>query len=119
MQVLRALDGTLLNALTVLVGGSLGALIGNRLSARIRGLLFGLIGLLTVLIVLLDALATKNRLILLGALLLGTILGELADLDGALTRLGDRLQSRFAREGSHLSEAFVTSSLVFCVGPLS
>src|SRR5215831_6716543 len=119
MEALRALDGTLLNALTVLIGGTLGALLGDRLPGRMHDSLFAVLGLFTVLIGLLDALATKNPLILLGALLLGTIIGEAADLDGRLTWLGDRLQRVFAREGSRLSEAFVTSSLVFCVGPLS
>jgi uncharacterized membrane protein YqgA involved in biofilm formation len=114
MQVLRALDGTLLNALTVFVGGTIGALLGNRLPARMHDSLFSVLGLFTILIGLFDALATKNPLILLG-----TLIGEAADLDGGLTRLGDRLQHLLARDGSRLSEAFVTSSLVFCVGPLS
>jgi len=115
----QAIDGTLLNAVTVLVGGLAGVLLGNRLPARMHDSLFSVLGLFTVLIGLLDALGTKNPLVLLGALLIGTLLGEAADLEGHLNRFGDRLQRMFAREGSTLSEAFVASSLVFCVGPLS
>ncbi len=119
MGVLTAIDGTLLNALAVLVGGVIGWKIGDRMPKRINESLFSVLGLFTILIGLLDALGTKNPLVMLGALLIGTLLGELADLDGLLTRFGDRLQQRLARDGSRLSEAFVTSSLVFCVGPLS
>jgi uncharacterized membrane protein YqgA involved in biofilm formation len=117
--LLSAIDGTLLNALTVLIGGLLGTLLGNRLPERVHDSLFGVLGLFTVLIGLLDAFTTKNALVVLGALLLGTLLGELVDIESHLIRFGDRVQRALAREGSTVSEAFVTSSLVFCVGPLS
>ena len=119
MAFFSAISGTLLNALTVLIGGTLGTVLGDRLPERVHESLFGVLGLFTVLIGLLDAITTKNPLILLGALLLGTLLGELGNIEGALNRLGDRIQKALAREGSTVSEAFVTSSLVFCVGPLS
>jgi uncharacterized protein len=114
-----SVNGTLLNALTVLVGGTLGALIGDRLPARIHEALFGVLGLFTVLIGLADALTTKNALILLGSLLIGVLIGEALNIERGLQALGDWAQRRLARPGSTLSEAFVTSSLVFCVGPLS
>ena len=119
LPLFSAIDGTLLNALTVLIGGVFGTFIGNRLPERIHQALLGAIGLFTVLIGLLSAIATKNPLILLGAVLVGVLIGEAIDLEKGLQRLGDWLQKRLARPGSTLSEAFVTSSLVFCVGPLS
>ena len=121
MGFFSALNGTLLNVATVVVGGILGVLLGNRLPARIQESLFGVLGLFTVLIGLLNAFTTKNALIVLGALLLGTLLGEAVDLESRLNRFGDRMQQMMARDGktSRISEAFVTSSLVFCVGPLS
>ena len=119
MTLFSAVNGTLLNALTVLVGGLLGSVVGNRLPQRMHEALFGVVGLFTVLIGLLGALATKNPLILLGSLLLGVIVGELINIEAGLERAGNWLQKRFARSGSTLSEAFVTASLVFCVGPLS
>jgi uncharacterized protein len=119
VNVLTAVDGTLLNVATVLVGGLVGWKVGDRIPERVSQSLFAVLGLFTLLIGVLDAISTRNPLILLGALLIGTLVGELLDLDGALSRFGDVLQKRLAREGSRLSEAFVTSSLVFCVGPLS
>jgi len=119
MTIFTVLDGTLLNTLTVLVGGTLGALIGDRLPTRIHEALFGALGLFTVLLGLADALKTQNILILLGSLLLGVIIGEMTQIERGLQRGGDWLQRRFAREGSTMSEAFITSSLVFCVGPLT
>jgi uncharacterized membrane protein YqgA involved in biofilm formation len=117
-----AVTGTLINALTVLAGGLAGTFLGNRLPKRIQESLFGVLGLFTLLVGLADplsALKTLSPLVLLGALLVGTIIGEAIDIEGWLQRFGDRVQARLAREGSTLSEAFVSSSLVFCVGPLS
>ena len=81
--------------------------------------LFGALGLFTILIGLSNALATKNPLILLGALLIGTVIGEALNIDAGLRALGDFFQRRLNGMGSTVSEAFVTSSLVFCVGPLT
>lgn len=121
MALFSTLSGTLLNVATVIVGGVLGVLLGHRLPSRIQESLFGVLGLFTVLIGLLDAFTTKNPLIVLGALLLGTLVGEVLDLEARLNRFGDRVQALMARDGrpSRISEAFVTSSLVFCIGPLS
>jgi uncharacterized protein len=118
-SLFSSVDGTLLNALTVLIGGTLGALIGDRLPQRVHEALFGVLGLFTALIGLLDALTTRNALIVLGALLIGVLIGEALNIERGLEALGEWAQKRLARRGSTLSQAFVTSSLVFCVGPLS
>ncbi len=116
-----ALSGTLLNALTVLVGGVLGTFLGDRLPARIRENVVRGVGLFTLAMGAKFALETSNLLYLLGSILLGGILGSLWDIDGRLVRLGDALQRQFHREGhvSTVSEAFVTAAIVFCVGPLT
>lgn len=119
MTIFTSVSGTLLNALTVLLGGTLGALVGDRLPKRIHEALFGVLGLFTVLIGLLDAFTTKNALVLLGSLLVGVLLGEIINIERGLERLGEWAQKKLARPGSTLSEAFVTASLIFCVGPLS
>lgn len=114
-----SVNGTLLNALTVLIGGTLGALAGGRLPERIHDALFGVLGLFTILIGLADGLTAKNSLIVLGSLLIGVLVGEALNIERALQALGDWAERRLARPGSTVSEAFVTASLVFCVGPLS
>lgn len=119
MTFFTSINGTLLNMLTVLIGGSLGSLVGDRLPARIHQALFGVLGLFTVLIGLLDAITTKNALIVLGSLLIGVLVGEWLNIERGLERLGAWAQKKLAQPGSTLSEAFVTASLIFCVGPLS
>jgi uncharacterized protein len=119
---MTAVSGTLLNVLTVLLGATAGLLVGSRLSGRFQEIIMGGIGLAVILIGIQNALVTRNALILLGSILVGGILGELLRLDYHLDSLGDYLQRRLAKGGkgsSTFSEAFVTSSIVFCVGPLT
>jgi uncharacterized membrane protein YqgA involved in biofilm formation len=118
---LAALSGTLLNAVTVLVGGILGTVLGDRLPERIREQVVRGVGLFTLAMGLKFALDTGNLLYLLGSIVLGGILGSLAGIDRRLNALGDWLQRRFAAPGSTstVSEAFVTAAIIFCVGPLT
>lgn len=121
--------GTLLNVISVLTGASLGVLMGNRLPEKMRETLLAVLGLLTGLLGVEMALDTQNPLILLGALLIGALIGEGVDIDRVLQRLGARLEARFARgrrDGTESEAAsqrfikgFVTASLVLCVGPLT
>jgi uncharacterized membrane protein YqgA involved in biofilm formation len=61
-----------------------------------------------------------NPLIVFGAVLLGGLVGEAIGIERWLGRLGDGIQARVSRGGtSRVSEAFVTASLLFCVGPLT
>ncbi len=118
---MAALSGTLLNAATVLVGGILGTILGDRLPERIREQVVRGVGLFTLALGMKFALDTGNLLYLLGSIVLGGILGSLAGIDRRLNALGDALQRRFAAPGSTstVSEAFVTAAIVFCVGPLT
>lgn len=124
------LTGTLLNAATVLVGTTLGVLVGSRIPERIGATLTGGIGLFTAVIgtsmglrVFTDPAALPgDELAVLGALLGGAAIGELLRLEDVIEALGSWFQRRLAPNegsGSRVAEAFVTVSLVFCVGPLT
>ena len=116
--------GTWLNIATVLVGGTLGLIIGGRLPARIRETVMHGIGLITLLVGMQLALKTENVLIVMGSLLLGAILGEWWRIDVGLERFAEWLKQRsrriFGDRGmATFAEGFITASLVFCVGPMT
>lgn len=123
--------GTLINIVTVLVGGTLGTLLGARLPDRMRETIMHGLGLLTLVIGVQLSLETDNILIVLGSLLLGGLLGELLRIEGGINRLGRWLEDQTGREAlpssdearesiaTRFSHAFLTASLVFCVGPMT
>ncbi|MDP9251811.1 MAG: DUF554 domain-containing protein [Chloroflexota bacterium] len=115
------LSGTLLNALTVLVGGLLGTVLGDRLPERLRENVVRGVGLFIMAMGTKFAIDTSNLLYLLGSILLGGVIGSLWGVDRRLNDLGAALQRRFAARGGGgtVAEGFVTAAIVFCVGPLT
>ncbi|MEO6472389.1 MAG: DUF554 domain-containing protein [Aeromicrobium sp.] len=127
--------GTVTNVVTVIAGSSLGLLIGHRLTERTRSLVTDALGLVTLLIaaqaamqvsrkVLTDAVGTSLPiLIVLGSLVIGGIIGSILRLEDRLEGFGGWLQTRLSagrgESRDRFIEGFVTSSLVFCIGPLT
>jgi uncharacterized membrane protein YqgA involved in biofilm formation len=114
--------GTLINVATVVAGSSAGLLVGSRLPERIRQTVLSGLGLITLVIGMSMALQTRNPLLMLAALLLGGVIGELLSLEERLQALGRYLETRVSGrsgEGSAFVRGFVTASLVFCVGPMT
>src|SRR5215210_1741180 len=80
------------------------------------------LGLVTLVLGVDLALAWRDTsaLYVLGGVLLGGLVGEAIGIERRLEALGDRIQRAVQRdEHSTVSEAFVTASLLFCVGPLT
>ncbi len=134
--------GTFLNIATVLVGGSLGLLFGSRLPDRLRKTVIAGLGLFTLAYGISNFLKTQNPLVVLGSLLIGALLGEWWKIEEGLQNAGNWLEKHFSGQkievpGSDADgsaaftptnhevssrdfvRAFLTASLVFCVGPMT
>ena len=111
--------GTAINVVTVLAGGTLGTVVGARLSGRMRETAKHAIGLVTVLVGIQSFLRFDNPLVSLVSVILGLVIGEILGIDDVLKRSGDTLERRFSKGESAVSRAFVTTNLLFCVGPLT
>ncbi|GAA2117656.1 DUF554 domain-containing protein [Nocardioides bigeumensis] len=128
--------GTAVNVLTVLVGAGAGVLLGHRIPDRVRDLVMDALGLVTLLIGGLSAVAVTDAalssyvgsgapmLIVLAALVVGGIIGATLRLQDRVESLGGALQRRLDRgagsvERHRFVEGFVAASLVFCTGPLT
>lgn len=113
--------GTLLNVACVLVGGGLGLFAGSWIPERMSRTIRQAIGLFTIALGIQTSLQTASPLIVLGSLLGGGMLGELLRIEDGLQAL-EKSIDRLARRddsGRRVSQAFMTASLIFCVGPLT
>jgi uncharacterized membrane protein YqgA involved in biofilm formation len=128
--------GTVTNIGAVLAGTVLGALAGRRFPDRMRETVMATLGLATAAIAVREVLPTDEFPLVLGAVLLGALIGETIRIEAGLHALGDMLQRRFSPGAAGLdvevpeimqppprdrrfAEGFVIASLVFCVGPLT
>ncbi|MHB9033751.1 MAG: DUF554 domain-containing protein [Anaerolineae bacterium] len=116
--------GTLINIGTVLVGGTVGTLLGSRLPERIRTTVMHGLGLVTLILGISLALKTNEILIVMGSILIGAVLGEWWKIDVGLEKLSEWLRSQLAKHApneslGHFTEGFITASLVFCIGPMT
>jgi uncharacterized membrane protein YqgA involved in biofilm formation len=111
--------GTLVNTATVIIGSTVGLLIGARFSERINTIVMHALGLSTLLIGFQMAFKTENILLVIGSLALGGIIGELLKLEEGLEALGELIKRKVKSKSGNFVLGFVTSSLVFCIGPLT
>jgi uncharacterized membrane protein YqgA involved in biofilm formation len=131
--------GTILNIITVLIGGMIGLTFGARLPKRVHQTVIAGLGLFTAAIGVQMFQKTENSIIVLGSLLVGGILGEWWKIETKLNNMGAFLEKRFTSGNSTNKElnhaeafdtsknqgqsrfilGFITASLVFCVGPMT
>ncbi len=124
--------GTVLNILTIIIGGALGVFIGAKISERLRNLVTDVLGCVTI-ISAADALSAywdvelqesmpKGWVILvvIFSLLIGALIGSALAIEDRLESIGNKLKSRFSKNGSsNFVEGFVSASLIFAIGPLA
>ncbi len=143
-----ALFGAIVNAALVIVGSAVGVAVkavtggkntGER-GKRISDAVFFALGLCVLLIGitgaikgavndsikgavtvdgLLGNIAGENILVIIISMVLGTILGELIDLDKGINKLGDKIQDAMKGRGGNVAQGFVSASLLFCVGSMA
>jgi uncharacterized membrane protein YqgA involved in biofilm formation len=122
------MTGTLINVAAILVGGSLGLLVGNRLPERLRATVIAGMGLFTAVTGIKMFFETQNSLVVLGGLVIGALLGEWWKIEDGLQRLGELLEKRFNRPGNESGQSaprgdfvrgFMIASLLFCIGPIA
>lgn len=119
------MTGTILNVVAVLVGGLIGLIFGSRIPERFKNTVIAGMGLFTGVMGLQMFLKSENQLIVLGAIIIGTLLGEWWRIEDGLQSLGQMLEKRFSTEsetgtgGSRFVRGFMVASLLFCVGPMT
>ena len=111
--------GAIVNTLAAVVGGLLGSLLKKGIPERFADLVQKGMARCVLYIGIKGSLVGTNTLVTILSLVLGAILGELMNIDGAIERLGAWAQRKLSKGGSRLGEGFVTASLLFCVGSMA
>lgn len=125
--------GTALNVITIVAGAIIGGLLGSRFSTRLRELVTDVLGLVTLFVGITSAMVISSValhdavgdgfaiLVLLGALLIGGMLGTWLKITERFDAAGTFLNTKFnsGGESARFIEGFVSASLLFVIGPLA
>lgn len=111
--------GTIVNSLMIIIGAALGMLFKRGIKEGYKKTIMDGIGLSVLIIGISNALEFENLVVVIVSIVIGSIIGELIDINKRLNNLGDRLQSKFKNEEGNFSKGFVTASLVYCVGAMA
>lgn len=128
--------GTIINTIAVLAGSALGLVLKGGLPKRFQDTVMGALGLCTMFIgisgaltgllaVEESALKTQETMMMIASLITGALIGEFLDIERRLEYFGEWCRKLVSAKAGKIGgmetfvEAFVTSSLVICVGAMA
>lgn len=117
--------GALVNGALTVAGGVAGLALRRRVSQGLGDFLMEGLGLCVILVAAGGMTGSTPVLAVVASVVLGSLLGRALDIEGALRRLGDRVQDALAHRfrGSaamgRFSEGFVAATLFICVGSMA
>ena len=112
--------GTIVNAAAIILCGALGLFLGHAMPEKMKSTLIQGLGFAVLLIGGSMALQTNNAFVVIISLVIGGVIGGLIDIEQKFKNFGAWMEFKFAQgEGGHFTKAFVSASLLYCVGAMA
>ncbi|HLD12155.1 MAG TPA: DUF554 domain-containing protein [Candidatus Nanoarchaeia archaeon] len=111
--------GTLINTGAVIIGSILGLLIHKKFPKNIITIAFQAIGLFTITIGISMAITTENWLLLIFSIIIGSIIGELLNLEERLNKFSNYIKKKLGSTDNTFSEGLTTAFLLYCMGSMT
>lgn len=123
--------GTIANTIAVIIGGCIGLFLKKGIKKSLQDsllqamgiavLFIGIGGTLSQMLVFKDGhLETTGTMLMIFSLLIGTLIGEIINIEAKLEKLGEIARKILhADEQSKIVDAFVTVTLVICIGAMA
>lgn len=124
--------GTIINTLAILLGGIIGRLFGKFLKENLQNALIKSTGICVMFIGLSGALekimsvqndgtlSSSGTLMMIVSFALGTLIGELINIDGLIERFGEWLKRKSGNKKDNMFvDGFVSASITVCVGAMT
>ncbi|RGD75541.1 DUF554 domain-containing protein [Anaerofustis stercorihominis] len=121
--------GTIVNIIAILIGSSIGMagkkIVDDKIEASIKNVLglstiiVGILGIITSSITINKngTLQSNSTLLLVISLVIGTLIGELLDIDTKITNVIKKFEEKFSIGG--FSDGFIPASVLFCTGAMA
>lgn len=127
----------MVNSIVIIIGCIVGLFIKGGITDRISNTIIKSLGLCFLYIGISKTFEGNNMLITMISMVIGALVGELIDIDNRLNKLGEFIEAKFNEKRSKkaseescieiddeyskvsISEGFIASSLLFCVGAMA
>jgi len=111
--------GTIVNAFSIVIAGSIGLLFRKGISDTVIRTMQDGLGLLVLVIGLQYGFKGESLPVIGLSIALGAVIGEWRAWEGRLEKLGEWMQKKIAHGDSQFSKGFISATLVFCVGAMA
>ena len=129
--------GTLINTGAIIIGGILGLILSRQFekNARLREVPSAAMKAISVVVIVIGvegAIESTKPIVLLLSMVIGTVIGTIINIDGALEKFGKNMERKFIKSNKSVhpelakdlpqksfSKAFISATLTCCVGALA
>ncbi|MDR0569969.1 MAG: DUF554 domain-containing protein [Clostridiales Family XIII bacterium] len=111
--------GAAVNAATIAVCGLLGMFLLKNIPGRFEDIITKALGLSVIFVGIKGALDNQRMILLILSLVVGSVIGELFDIDKAMTDVGAWAERKFGFSEGNFSKGFVNASILFCTGSMA
>ena len=112
-----------INAIAVIFGSFIGIIFKKKINTKITDALVTALALVVAVLGIMGAIATADALGMVICMALGTLIGEVCDLDGKLTKFAEFLKRIVAPkesgENGNFTQGFISATLTFCIGSMA
>lgn len=111
--------GTIVNAFSIILGSLIGNILKTGLPDNIKNTIMQGLSITIMGIGLSMALKSQNMLVVTLSMVFGAITGELLQIEYHLNCFGENLEKRFGKNEGNFTKAFISASLIYCVGAMA
>ena len=113
------LFGSIANAAFIICGALIGLAVRKKLPGKILELPVQGMAIFVVSLGLSMSIKTEQPLIVIASIAVGSVIGELLDLEGQLEKGCASLESRIGDNAKGFSAGFIAASLIYCTGSMA
>jgi uncharacterized protein len=111
--------GTIVNGICIMIGTCIGTFL-RRIPEQMKNMVMHGIGLAVMILGIQMALKSEQFLIVIFSMVVGSVLGELWELEDRLNDLGRWIERKMGtKEEGSIAKGFVTASLIFVIGAMA
>jgi len=111
--------GTIINVIAVVLGSIIGLVFRSKVPQRLINISFVGIGIFTMILGIQMAIASQEQLFLVFSVVIGSIIGELLDIDKGLINISEWIKKKLNSDNDRFTDGLITAFLLFCMGSMT